>query len=92
MAAPREDSTCLNQTAASPFSTTALSGARCDQPRGRLFFFFFFFFFFLRASSAKVNSVPCDQARCVGREVRDDARDIVWTRDVDQIVTFRHVP
>ena len=45
-----------------------------------------------RASSAKVNSVPCDQARFVGREVRDDARDIVWARDVDQIVTLRHVP
>jgi len=42
--------------------------------------------------SAKVNSIPCDQARFVGREVRDDARDIVWARDVDQIVTFLHVP
>ena len=44
------------------------------------------------ASSAKVNSVPCDQARFVGRKVRDDARDIVWAGDVDQIATFLHVP
>ena len=42
--------------------------------------------------SAKVNSIPCNQARFVGREVRDDARDIVSARDVDQIVASFHMP